>query len=184
MSTRAFIGFPAEDTITGVYHHSDGYPEGLGRVLFHLAQVYDDLGILRDVLCSHPSGYSSLMRWSGAPDDLIGYDMAEGIKAAKQKQHDCLNKQNWGPYYADIEKMGHGIYYDGERAEPNAELMRWEDLPSSWCAYAYLLYPITRIMVIYEVAYIQSDLPKALNKLGIIDLDQKEQNFPLITITE
>ncbi|MDO8490840.1 MAG: hypothetical protein Q7T04_02350 [Dehalococcoidia bacterium] len=36
MSTRAVIARPVGDGWEGVYHHSDGYPTGLGSYIFRI----------------------------------------------------------------------------------------------------------------------------------------------------
>jgi len=43
----------------GVYHHSDGYPSGLGVEVFDLAKAIGKLGVLQ-LLRDNPNGFSSL----------------------------------------------------------------------------------------------------------------------------
>lgn len=74
MSTRAAIARPTESGFTGVYHHWDGYPSGLGWTLFTLAQPDGPFSgdverMLTTLIDEHPGGWSTIndKDWSQAP---------------------------------------------------------------------------------------------------------------------
>lgn len=157
MSTRSFIGFydPKTRSTPGVYHHSDG----VGNMLYHLAQMYEDLTILQDFLFDHPSGYSFLLCWSGAPEDLIGYDQWEAEYTEYKKHLD------WATAYETMQEKSYGKYYDGVRADPDAKVWNISKVLDSRCAYAYVIYPEYRLMGVFKVG------TKDLIKIGVVDFD-------------
>ena len=75
MSTRSVIARKTETGFSGVYHHWDGYPQGLGAFLFqylggkYKRQVEDALGRIID---KSPGGWSTLMQL--APKAYSGKD--------------------------------------------------------------------------------------------------------------
>lgn len=64
MATRAIIARPTPgDGWEGRYHHWDGYPDELGRTLWHLPadpHLGGLGGVLRTLLDDHPAGWSSI----------------------------------------------------------------------------------------------------------------------------
>ena len=62
MSTRSVIAQRAGDGWEGVYHHSDGYPTGLGCYLFRLIrhQYKGDVHTFLNWVLSHDGGWSSI----------------------------------------------------------------------------------------------------------------------------
>lgn len=136
MGTRSCIAFYEATTgkTEGVYCHWDGYPEGIGTMLYHVSQMYDNLTVLRDFLFDHPSGYSSLTEWQGDPDLLIGYDNKDELQRAMS-----LTK------YTELQNdLGIGIYYDGERENPDAIPMTEQDW--EYVAFVYVIFPHSRKM--------------------------------------
>lgn len=68
MSTRAAIGRADGDSFEARYHHSDGYPTGLGRLFQQRALAAHDLeAFIRYIVDEHPGGWSSL--WDTPEDD-------------------------------------------------------------------------------------------------------------------
>lgn len=67
MSTRSLIGRVDGDQIEGLYHHSDGYPCGIGCYLWRLREkVYGgDVQAMLDDLFAHPAGWSHIFPYSG-----------------------------------------------------------------------------------------------------------------------
>jgi len=59
VSTRAIIAIGDRERWEGVYHHSDGYPSGLGIEIFEIAKQVGKLGVSQ-LLEDHPNGFSSL----------------------------------------------------------------------------------------------------------------------------
>ena len=82
MSTRSCIARPIGDEWEGRYHHSDGYPTGLGDELWHLVQAWGVEMARTRLIDEHPAGWSSILGadWSMPPgyrtrsnfDDLLG----------------------------------------------------------------------------------------------------------------
>lgn len=63
MSTRAVIARKTDTGFTGVYHHWDGYPSGLGATLFELRQEQfqgDTAAMLKVLIDEHPAGWSTI----------------------------------------------------------------------------------------------------------------------------
>lgn len=68
MSTRSCIARPVADEWAGRYHHSDGYPTGLGAELWKLVQA-NGVEWARHTLIDEHTGWSSILcsDWSKAP---------------------------------------------------------------------------------------------------------------------
>jgi hypothetical protein len=75
LSTRsAIVRVTGEGKFTGVYHHWDGYTEGLGQELWHLYRNRYNKNLdamLKELIDDHPAGWSTLVGadWS----KKIGY---------------------------------------------------------------------------------------------------------------
>lgn len=64
MSTRSVIARKTQTGFTGVYHHWDGYPSGLGAMLFELRNGHfkrDTQAMLRYLIDEHPAGWSTII---------------------------------------------------------------------------------------------------------------------------
>lgn len=93
MSTRAVIGRKTDKGFTGVYHHWDGYPSGLGAALFRLraSQFSGDTAVLlKHLIDAHPGGWSTIN------------DTADGTPLAECK---CYCKAHGG----DSDSKGPGV---------------------------------------------------------------------------
>lgn len=74
MSTRAIIARPTDDGWQGTYHHSDGYPTHLGKVLHNACREFFDgspEAMLKFIIDEHPGGWSFL--GNGDPSTATGY---------------------------------------------------------------------------------------------------------------
>lgn len=79
MSTRSVIARKTPTGFTGVYHHWDGYPSGLGSTLFEVRKTIfaGDTGrMLKYLIDCHPAGWSTINAdWSKPegyrPDDAL-----------------------------------------------------------------------------------------------------------------
>jgi len=63
MGTRGVIARKTDKGFTGVYHHWDSYPDGLGQTLFNLynEQFKHDLkAMLKTLIDDHPAGWSTI----------------------------------------------------------------------------------------------------------------------------
>ena len=58
MSTRSAIARVNGDGFKGVYHHWDGYPSGLGKILWDNAKKVGIKQFLAHAIDSHPAGWS------------------------------------------------------------------------------------------------------------------------------
>lgn len=72
MSTRAAIARPSESGFTGVYHHWDGYPTGLGSTLYNAYRhvfAHDSERMCAYLIDEHPAGWSTIngKDWTQAP---------------------------------------------------------------------------------------------------------------------
>lgn len=65
MSTRSVIARETEGGFSGVYHHWDGYPSGLGYTLYHVRNwvfAGDTNAMLVYLIDEHPAGWSTVNR--------------------------------------------------------------------------------------------------------------------------
>jgi hypothetical protein len=64
MSTRSAIARQAGDGFIGRYHHSDGYPSGVGQTLYRLYNGQfkrDAAHMLKVLVDEHPAGWSTII---------------------------------------------------------------------------------------------------------------------------
>lgn len=96
MSTRSIIGRPAGDGFEGRYHHSDGYPSGLGFELHRrYREVYggDVARMTAHLIDEHPAGWSSLFddrcycHWQGR--EVEGGSMLTCLCPAPEDKSRC-----------------------------------------------------------------------------------------------
>src|SRR3990167_6687419 len=110
MSTRSVIARPVEGpegSWEGRYHHSDGYPSGVGKTLWeHLHGDYagDIFGMLQFLIDDHPGGWSSINNhdWSQPP----------GFRNLSKPA-----KKSWDDFFAEEHKKGPACYCHGDRSE-------------------------------------------------------------------
>jgi hypothetical protein len=158
MSTRSAIARPNGDGFTGVYHHWDGYPSGLGRTLFRLFrdQTIGSVGHTLDFLIDkHPAGWSTIngadWRYSGHYDRE--YEICEECGRPSWQHY----RQNYesrglpkpngtGPAAAPAWVFGHGPtnHDDAPKpAESYSEREAWEvtekNAAGSGCEWAYVI---------------------------------------------
>ena len=63
MSTRSVIARIDKDVFVGRYHHSDGYPSGVGKTLYTLYNGFfkrDATRMLEVLIDEHPAGWSNI----------------------------------------------------------------------------------------------------------------------------
>jgi len=103
MSTRGVIARQNESSkgFTGVYHHWDSYPEGLGKTLWQLWHGYfnrDTKAMLKKLIDEHPAGYST----------IVGKDFALPIGYNDLDEQPCAKcgKPNWEHYYQNWKHHG------------------------------------------------------------------------------
>lgn len=78
MSTRAVIARKTDAGFTGVYHHWDGYPSGLGKTLFTIHKTHfnkDTDKMLKVLIDAHRNGWSTInSNWSLEPQSVRDVD--------------------------------------------------------------------------------------------------------------
>lgn len=140
MSTRAVIARETETGFSGVYHHWDGYPSGLGRTLFHLATTLFKeqrdklLAILID---AHPQGWSTINRdWNLAPQalDRISLDGCAHCDQTRRLHWDGDNDQVLGHPYSQPPQY----YDDAVAANAATALLTEHNASKSGCEWAYV----------------------------------------------
>lgn len=98
MSTRSVIGRKTASGFTGVYHHWDGYPSGLGAQLFEVFNGYfkrDMPAMLKYLIDDHPAGWST----------IVGADFTIAPGQRKRDEGPCAlcgcpNWMHYTQYYA------------------------------------------------------------------------------------
>ncbi len=68
MSTRSVIGWPEGDGFAGRYHHNDGDPSGVGRVLLRMVDQYSVDEVVT-MLRTEKVGFSAIYTDDGSPCD-------------------------------------------------------------------------------------------------------------------
>ena len=170
MSTRACIAFetdPGGDW-RGRYHHSDGYPSGLGRTLFDLARRWD-FDRMRRTLFEEHTGWSSI---NGANWDApIGFNSKRlcalcGISLFDHRTVETTPcKHEWS--------RGPACYCHGDRSEEGwiVEPKDMDDSDMEWC---YIVRG--RRMDVHRIGYQRGLSPLLIS----VDLDQPEPDWDAI----
>lgn len=110
MSTRSVIARKSGHGFTGVYHHWDGYPSGLGATLWEVRNKFyggDTKRMLQYLIDLHPGGWSTINKDWSKP--------AEPRKDDHDQPCTICGKPNWQHYRQ---------YYHAN--EGQAELSPWE----------------------------------------------------------
>lgn len=95
MATRSRIGIQVNDSVVSVYHHWDGYPEGLGK---YLTEKYISKDQVTDLIDG--GDMSTCMTDSGVPE----YFSARGESNVEPQLHDnfqdfvTASNECWGEY--------------------------------------------------------------------------------------
>jgi hypothetical protein len=157
MSTRgAIVRFTGDNTFTGVYHHWDSYPDGLGKTLFNLRRNFfhnDTEAMLKVLIDEHPAGWSTINNKDFNLEPGFNELSNSKTDATKEKRPEC--------------------YCHGDRHEP-ATTINERSIKTSWCAYAYAFKD--NVMTVFYVEYL-----KGLKKLADIDLNGKEPKWETIS---
>lgn len=129
MSTRSMIARRnANGVIEGRYHHSDGYPSGLGRTLWALYHGHfaKDAGAMRKFLIDdHPAGWSTIVGFDSGCD----FTQEPGFIEFHNPIMQAAMKSN---YTMRVRPL---CYCHGDRAERGGPLMQCDCQtgPSSTC---------------------------------------------------
>lgn len=97
MGTRSIIGTydsKKEGKWHGVYHHWDGYPEGVGNTLLELSKTKGLNFIKSEIIEKHPEGWSTINRdWSKKPVNMRKVDP----KTRKANDEDTNPPEHYDP---------------------------------------------------------------------------------------
>lgn len=156
MSTRAIIARITGDDFEGRYHHSDGYPSGLGRFLYRAWREQfgrDTRAMLRLLVDEHPAGWSSIQG-----SDLhkpAGYRERGVRHPGEPMREEYADLGEWFTAHDAWERtQGPRCYCHGDRHEEPEELARLSDAAywrETWCEWAYALNEERPLMLIYKV---------------------------------
>ena len=150
MSTRSIIAYPVDNrptrhkpkvlpAFTGTYHHSDGYPKGVGRIIWALVNAVDgDAERIRRVLVDeNPGGWSLLHVWHPLWGDTTKFLTWDGTKDTVESHRERLYaiQATTGTYPKDEFPVSFDI--DPQR---KADLVE-EDGPWMGAQYIYVMYP-------------------------------------------
>jgi len=117
MGTRSRIGLELKDgSILSVYHHWDGYPEWLGRIL---TTHYNSRSLVEELI----DGGDMSVCWTDERWDDSGVKGVYGPQYYSQRGEECpprldadlceyLNKNNSGEEYAYVFRSGNWVCYN------------------------------------------------------------------------
>lgn len=142
MSTRSRIGkYNADGTVTSIYCHSDGYPEGVGQMLYdnYDEKKLDELLALGDLSFLGSQPVSKPEFWSSADketrDEMLSGEYCRAYKDRGETNIDALTDSSVRVYkchigYNGIEylylfKDGQWLVDDEDGFRPVAELLDW-----------------------------------------------------------
>ena len=127
MSTRAIIAWGKDNGFVGRYHHSDGYPQGLGATLFDLYRGFfkGDMHVMKRVLFDeHPAGWSSI---NGAD-----FSLAPGWTSLQNRERLPDGSFDYsGPRRP-------ACYCHGDRHETQNDIRTERSLYKTDCAWVYI----------------------------------------------
>jgi len=137
MSTRSCIARLTSNPgkkikFKGVYHHWDGYPQGLGSTLFQLRNGHfkgDTNAMLKVLIDQHPAGWSNI--------NNADFSLVPGYMELNTK-HDFKDE--------DYQKTPH-CFCHGERSEPGCKINQ-KNASNSGCEYVYAFTPNGKTMVV------------------------------------
>lgn len=131
MSTRSVIARKEQRGFTGVYHHWDGYPSGVGAMLYQLYNGHfnkDAKNMMHVLIDEHPAGWSNI---NGTDFSLQPGFIEFGSAENKRPQCYChgerhekasgfiqMTGDNWGTEYA--------YAIDEEKATMHCYRWSWE----------------------------------------------------------
>ncbi len=90
MSTRSVIARQAGDGFIGRYHHSDGYPSGVGAAIYKLYNGYfkqDAKRMLEVLIDEHPAGWSTIV--GSGLGEVTDFSKAIGFHESDHGTTDC-----------------------------------------------------------------------------------------------
>lgn len=101
MSTRSCIAKPDGDGWKGRYHHSDGYPSGLGRFLFEVHGSHfggNTEAMIKLLIEDEPVGWSSIIDNDlSLPKSYLGYGERPLVPADKARYPNETDYSAMGP---------------------------------------------------------------------------------------
>ncbi len=155
MSTRSVIARQAGDGFIGRYHHSDGYPIGVGAAIYRLYNGYfkqDAKRMLEVLVDEHPAGWST----------IVGANLGEVADFSKRIG---FHEQNHGTTTCPQ------CYCHGDRHEEENTITD-QDVP----------FDIEYIYVINEQKNLMTIRDTVTDLFSVIHLDGKEPNWQFIGI--
>jgi len=151
MSTRgAIVRVTGDKTFTGVYHHWDSYPDGLGKSLWSLYHEHFNKNLdnmLKVLIDEHPAGWSTI-------------NQCDFNKEAGFNEH--------GDNGEPERKNRPQCYCHGDRHE-FASVINEKNIRNSWIEYLYAFKDNHMI--------ISRNGSDSLTKLADVDLNGKEPNW-------
>jgi hypothetical protein len=170
VSTRSCIARQNGEGFTGVYHHWDGYPTGLGASLFHLYNGHfqkDIKVMLKTLIDDHPAGWSTIT------------DRDFSLEAGYIELDKKNAENNW------MSKGRPQCYCHGDRHE-EAQVITEKNASDVGCEYAYVFDDNgrMRIMSSYNddgskmIGMFGSGNPDAgWRQIAIVELNGKEPDW-------
>jgi len=156
MSTRgAIVRVTGEKQFTGVYHHWDSYPDGLGKTLWDLYHGHFNKNIdamLKVLIDDHPAGWSTI--------NNKDFNIPAGFNEL----------QNGGETNPE-RKNRPECYCHGDRHE-YASVVNEKTIHNSWIEYLYAFTGTT--MIIYSVS------SEGIKQLEPVNLNGIEPNWDKI----
>lgn len=167
MSTRSVIARPVEGPSfawEGRYHHSDGYPSGVGKTLWELLHgrfAGEESALLKVLLDDHPAGWSNIIDadWSQEPGFLNHRSPAEG--------------QTWAEFSRTCRPQ---CYCHGARDEEGQDFITSEgdDWGTEWC---YVINLFDRTLTVRENVDYETGGKERWRLKAVVPLDGPEPDW-------
>lgn len=177
MSTRSVIARTVGDGFEGRYHHFDGYPGGIGKTLYTLAntQFKDNIKRMMEILVDeHKAGWSNInnRNFSVTP----GYREYDNRKVAEdfRKDGETMSVSYDKLYEWERQNIGPECFCHGDRQE-TTEILIAQEGESNWTDWAYAIDEDSMMMGVFN------NLSKGWALVSVVDLNGPEPDWQTIT---
>ena len=143
MATRACIAMPKGKSWVGVYSHWDGYPAGLGNVLWNLLERrygFEAQRAWKELILDNPNGWSSLNCFHGSwgdPELVLRWDGAYKITVDEEQRMRSASGDACEAIKLPVSYQN-DVSRSGEHKSPP---LTPRNCGQSWVEYVYVIHP-------------------------------------------